>query len=139
MSSGLLPSVAIDAFVFLRSPDGGGEGSAFLLELLRDSHENGLVNLRVTGGAGADFSCAAGGGGGGGNLTGDILPDRPCIALVESRDSLGGSFGADVDFPPSSSSETSSMSDVTDILCAVRSGDFAAGPSPLEALADLGT
>jgi hypothetical protein len=94
VSSGLLPSVFTDAFVFLRSDTGTVADSAFLFELFRDSHENGLVNLRATAGGGAAFS-SFGGGGGGGNLTGDILPDRPCVALfVESRESLGGSFGS---------------------------------------------
>lgn len=92
MSSGLLPSVFIDAFVFRRSATGAGGDSAFLFDEFRDSHENGLVNLRATAGGGADFS-SLGGGGGGGNLTGDILPDKPCTALVESRESLGGNFG----------------------------------------------
>lgn len=96
MTSGLLPNVAIDAFVFRRSPDGGGEGSVFLLELLRESHEKGLVSFLDTGGADIVFSWIAGGGGGGGNLTGDIRPDRPCVALaVESRESRGGNLGAD--------------------------------------------
>lgn len=90
--SGLLPSVVTDAFVFLLSVVGGGEDSGFLLELLRDNHENGLVSFREGAGAGATFSCA-GGGGGGGNLTGDIRPERPCIADVESRESRGGSLG----------------------------------------------
>jgi hypothetical protein len=91
--SGLLPRVLIEAPVFLRSDTGGGETSAFLLELLRDSHANGLVSFRATGGAGMGFSCA-GGGGGGGNLTGGIAPEKPCSEVVESRESRGGSLGA---------------------------------------------
>jgi hypothetical protein len=94
VSSGLLPSVFTEALVFLRSDTGADVASAFLLDEFRDSHENGLVNLRAAAGGGAAFS-SFGGGGGGGNLTGDILPDRPCVALfVESRESLGGSFGS---------------------------------------------
>lgn len=74
---------------------GGGDVSGFLLELCRDNHAKGPVSFLVDGGgAGTDFSGAGGAGGGGGNLTGDILPDRPCSALVESRDSRGGSFGS---------------------------------------------
>jgi hypothetical protein len=93
LSSGLLPSVLIEAFVFRRSVVDGMADSVFLLDVFRDNHEKGLVSLRETAGGGADFSWA-GGGGGGGNLTGDILPDKPCIALVESRESLGGSLGS---------------------------------------------
>jgi hypothetical protein len=92
----------IEVVVFRRSAEVGAEGSAFLFEVLRDSHEKGLVSFRETDGGGADFSWAGGGGGGGGNLTGDILPDKPCIALVESRESLGGSFGSTAEaFAPS--------------------------------------
>lgn len=88
-----------DAFVFRLSVVGGGEDSGFLLELLRDNHEKGLVSFRAGAGAGVGFSCAGGGGGGGGNLTGDILPERPCKADVESRESRGGSLGSGpVDF-----------------------------------------
>jgi hypothetical protein len=92
VSSGLLPSVLTEAFVFRRSLTGAGGDSAFLFEVFLDSHEKGLVSFRPTGGGGAGFSCA-GGGGGGGNFTGDILPDKPCI-VAESRESLGGSFGS---------------------------------------------
>jgi hypothetical protein len=83
----------IEAVVFRRSAEGGAVASAFLFEVFRESHEKGLVSFRETAGGGAAFSWV-GGGGGGGNLTGDILPDKPCIALVESRESLGGSFGS---------------------------------------------
>lgn len=89
----MLPSVVIDALVLRRSVTGGGEDSGFLLELFRDNQAKGLVSFLAGAGAGAGFSCTAGGGGGGGNLTGDILPDRPCKALVESRESRGGSLG----------------------------------------------
>lgn len=92
--SELLPRVLIDAFVFLRSDVDAGGVSAFLLELFLDNHEKGLVSFRATGGAGVAFSWTAGGCGGGGNLTGDILPDRPWVPPVESRESLGGSLGA---------------------------------------------
>jgi hypothetical protein len=106
VSSGLLPSVFIEAFVFRRSVVVAGCASAFLLEEFRDNHENGLVSFRETGGGGAAFSCA-GGGGGGGNLTGDILPERPCNAVVESRESLGGSLGTTpAAFAPSVQSQT---------------------------------
>jgi len=94
VSSGLLPTVAIDAFVFLLSVDDkGGDSGCFLLELFLESQEKGLVSLRVgAGGGGSDvcFSEAGGAGGGGGNLTGDILPDKPCSPPVESR---GGNLG----------------------------------------------
>lgn len=107
--------------------------SGFLLELFRDSHAKGLVSFLDVGGGGAAFSCTAGGWGGGGNLTGDILPDRPWSALlVESRESRGGNFGSVVEFLAlSPSSDTSSMSDVTDIRCAVRRGDLADNASSL--------
>jgi hypothetical protein len=105
VSSGLLLIVFIEEFVFRRSDVVVGSVSTFLLVLFRDSHENGLVSLRATGGAGRDFSWTAGGGGGGGNLTGDIFPDKPCIEAVEaveSRESLGGSFGSVLEaFAPS--------------------------------------
>jgi hypothetical protein len=94
VSSGLLPRVFIEALVFRRSVVVVGWASAFLLDEFRDNHEKGLVSFRPTGGGGTDFSGTGGAGGGGGNLTGDILPDSPCIALVESRESLGGSLGA---------------------------------------------
>lgn len=98
MNSGLLPRVLIDEFVFRRSEVCTGGVSGFLLELFRDSHANGLVSFLEGAGAGAAFSWAAGGGGGGGNLTGDILPERPCRPFVESRDSRGGSFGCPLGF-----------------------------------------
>lgn len=130
MSSGLLLSVLIEALVFRLSATGGGEDSAFLLELFRDSHANGLVSFLEGGGAGAAFSCAGGAGGGGGNLTGDILPERPWVAPAEFRDSLFGSLGSGPEpLEPSSSKATSSMSDVTDIRWAVSRGDFADGAS----------
>jgi hypothetical protein len=79
--SGLLARVATEAFVFLLSLGVGSDGSGFLLEVVLDSHEKGLVSfLDGAGvGVGSDFRCstAGGGGGGGGKLTGDILPDSP--------------------------------------------------------------
>jgi hypothetical protein len=102
VSSGLLLIVFIEEFVFRRSDVVVGSVSTFLLVLFRESHENGLVSLRATGGAGRDFSWIAGGGGGGRNLTGDIFPDKPCMEAVESRESLGGSFGSMLEaFAPS--------------------------------------
>jgi hypothetical protein len=93
-SSGLLLSVAMDALVFLRSVvESGGDSGCFCFELFRESHENGLVSFRVGAGGGAGNELCfsfSGGGGGGGNLTGDILPERPCSPLVESR---GGRVG----------------------------------------------
>jgi len=56
VSSGLLPSVFIEAFVFRRSDVGRGGDSAFLFEVLRDNQENGLVSFLETEGGGADFS-----------------------------------------------------------------------------------
>jgi hypothetical protein len=96
VSSGLLFIVAMEAPVFRRSAVvvAAGGDSGFLLELFRESHANGPVSFLDVGGGGAGFSCAAGGAGGGGNLTGDILPERPCSAVVESRESRGGSFGS---------------------------------------------
>lgn len=72
MSSGLLPKDWIEALVLRRSARGRGGDPGFLLELLRDSHANGLVSFLVTAGGGAGFPWTTGGGGGGGNLTGDI-------------------------------------------------------------------
>lgn len=97
--------VAIEAPVFRRESvvvDAGGD-SGFLLELFRDSQAKGPVSFLDAGaGAGAGFSCAAGGAGGGGNLTGDILPERPCSAVVESWESRGGTFGREAGaFAPS--------------------------------------
>jgi hypothetical protein len=92
----LLFIVAMEAPVFRRSAVvvAAGGDSGFLLELFRESHANGPVSFLDVGGAGAGFSCAAGGAGGGGNLTGDIVPERPCSPVVESRESRGGSFGS---------------------------------------------
>jgi hypothetical protein len=94
VSSGLLFIVAIEAPVFRRSAVdvAAGVDSGFLLELFRESHANGPVSFLDVEGAGAGFSCTAGGAGGGGKLTGDILPERPCSPVVESRESRGGSF-----------------------------------------------
>lgn len=127
----------MEAFVWRRSVVGGDAGSGFLLELFRESHAKGPVSFLdgVGVGAGVAFSCAGGGGGGGGNATGAILPERPCRAPADSRDSRGGNFGRTLGamhLPPSR--ETSSMSEVTDIRCAVRRGDL-----PGSGLAPLGT
>ena len=97
-SSGLLLMVARDALVFLRSVvDRGGDSGCFVFELFRESHENGLVSFRVGAGGGAGNELCfsfSGGGGGGGNLTGDILPERPCSPPVESRAGrVGGRSG----------------------------------------------
>lgn len=198
----LLPKVVIEAFVFLRSETtGGGEDSGFLLEVFRDSHEKGLVSFLATAGVGVGFSKVGGAGGGGGYFTGDTLPDRPWMEVVESRESRGGNRGGGpVVFVPSaqilasgrdfcqtslseenmippasragdlkihsrlrqpvehhgpqsltanctrsmwkelyapSSNATSSMSDVTDILCAVSKGDFA-GDATSRGCSDFG-
>lgn len=81
--------------MFLRSEVAkGGDSGCFCFELFRESHENGLVSFRVGAGGGAgseECFSFSGGGGGGGNLTGDILPERPCIPPVEFR---GGTAGA---------------------------------------------
>jgi len=69
--------VARDALVFLRSDEARGGDSTFLFELFRDNHEKGLVSFLATVGAGVG-KFFSGAGGGGGNLTGDILPERPC-------------------------------------------------------------
>lgn len=87
----------MEALVLRRSDKDVGGDSGFLLELLRDNQVNGLVSFRDTGGGGFSFSGTCGGGGGGGNLTGDIMPERPCRAeaeLVESRESRGGRAGS---------------------------------------------
>lgn len=74
----------------------------------------------------------SGGGGGGGKFTGAMVPDSPRKPVAEC--SRGGNFGGKAGgdeaisvLTGSSPRLTSSMSDVTDILCAVRSGDFAGG------------
>lgn len=89
----------MEALVFLLSAvDSGGDSGCFLLELFRDSQEKGLVSFRVgAAGGGGNEVCfsEAGGGGGGGNLTGDMLPDRPCNPPAAA--SRGGSFGAPED------------------------------------------
>jgi hypothetical protein len=98
VSSGLLLIVAIEAPVFRRSAVvvavAAGNDSGFLLELFRASHANGPVSFLDVEGAGVGFSCMAGGAGGGGKLTGDILPERPCSPVVESRESCGCSLGS---------------------------------------------
>lgn len=136
MSSGLLPRDWIEALVLRRSARGKGGDPGFLLELFRESQENGLVSFLVTAGGGAGFSWRTGGGGGGGNLTGDIWPERPCRLLadaVEPRESRGGNFGSrSGGLVPSSSNDTSSMSDVTDIRCAVSKGDLAGVASSVD-------
>jgi len=56
-----------------------------------------------------------------------VLPERPWSSLVKSRDPDGGSLGWVVEvLALSLSSDTSSMSDVTEMRCAVRSGDLSA-------------
>jgi hypothetical protein len=89
----MVPIVAIEAFVFLRGEDFiGGDSACFLLDAFRESHVNGLVSFRVGaagGGRESRFS-SIGGVGGGGNLTGDMLPEKPCIKLPEFR---GGNVG----------------------------------------------
>jgi hypothetical protein len=93
----MVPIVAIEALVFLRVEDlSGGESDCFLLEAFRDSHVNGLVSFRVgaVGGGSESRCCRTGGVGGGGNLTGDILPVKPCMPLPEFR---GGRVGVSDD------------------------------------------
>lgn len=87
----MVPMVAMDAFVFLRGEDfSGGDSGCFLLDAFRESHVNGLVSFLVgaVGGGRESRLSNIGGVGGGGNLTGDILPVKPCIP--EFR---GGSVG----------------------------------------------
>lgn len=105
----------IEAFVFRRSDVGGDDGSGFLLELFRESHAKGPVSFREGAGVGGAFSCA-GGGGGGGNATGVILPERPCSALVESRDSRGGSLGRTIGAFPASRACQSGIHCCTTVL-----------------------
>jgi hypothetical protein len=140
--------------VLRRSDSDKGGDSGFLLELLRDSQVKGLVSFRDIAGGGFSFSGTCGGGGGGGNLTGAMVPERPCRAeaeLVESRESRGGRVGNRPGvFIPSvqrqlgtgsrrkgmgvpSVNDTSSMSEVTEMRCAVSKGDFARGASSVEA------
>jgi hypothetical protein len=129
--SGLLPIVASEEVVFLRSAvDNGGDSGSFLLDVVRESHEKGLVSfLEVDDGGGNDacfsfsFSGTGGAAGGGENLTGDMLPESPCSPLAESRPRVGSSA--------TPSSRDTSSNDVTDMRCAVRSGDFE-GDSPLD-------
>jgi hypothetical protein len=140
--------------VLRRSDSDKGGDSGFLLELLRESQVKGLVSFRDIAGGGFSFSGTCGGGGGGGNLTGAMVPERPCRAeaeLVESRESRGGRVGSRPGvFIPSvqrqlgtgtrrkgmgvpSVNDTSSMSEVTEMRCAVSKGDFARGVSSVEA------
>jgi hypothetical protein len=80
----LLPIVAIEEAVFRRCPlpgDGkGGEDTVSLgWEVFRESHEKGLVNFRVVGGAGGGLlaTWAGGGGGGGDHGIDGRAPERP--------------------------------------------------------------
>jgi hypothetical protein len=93
--SGLLPTVAIDEFVFRRCPLGdirGGEVTvSFCCEVLRESQEKGLVSFLV-GGAAAKLleDCVEGGGGGGAQGIDGSAPDSPCS---DPLDDLGGRGG----------------------------------------------
>ena len=79
MSSGLLPIVASDPLVFLRSCPGDTAGrggdAAFFSVALRESQEKGLVFFLDGGGVG--IVCLSGAEGGGGKFTGGMVPDRP--------------------------------------------------------------
>jgi hypothetical protein len=87
--------VAIDEAVFLRPPlpgDGrvGDATESFGVDAFRESHENGLVNFLVGGGAGAgrvDDECD---GGGGDHGTDGRIPEKPCSDGFEV---LGGGAG----------------------------------------------
>lgn len=84
--------------VFLRSlvwgEDNGGDLTfSFGVDVLRESHENGLVNFLVIGaGAGRLAELEEGGGGGGGEKgTSGRVPERPCIGVTMLD--FGGSSG----------------------------------------------
>jgi hypothetical protein len=72
--------VAIEEAVFLRSGEiGGGDITvSFCADVFRESHENGLVNFRDGGGAGAGRFDAAGTCGGGAHGTDGRTPESPC-------------------------------------------------------------
>ena len=80
MSSGLLPIVANDALVFLRSCPGdtagrGGDATFFSV-VFRESQEKGLL-IFLDGSGGVGIVCLSGAGGGGGKFTSGMVPDRP--------------------------------------------------------------
>jgi hypothetical protein len=99
--SGLLPIVAIEEAVFLRSillGDGIGGSVGEVMDSFWDadpleSHENGLVSFLEDGGGGAgrDFVFEGGGGGGGDHGTLGRDPERPFNR--ELVDDLGGKIG----------------------------------------------
>ena len=72
--------MAIEEAVFLRSGEtGGGEVTAsFCVDVFRESHENGLVNFRDDGGAGAGRFDATELCGGGAHGTDGRTPESPC-------------------------------------------------------------
>jgi len=86
----LLPIVAIEEAVFLRSLFGEGRGGDCTdsLVVFRDSQEKGLVNFRGGGAAAAECDAAGGACGGGDHGTDGNLPDRPW-----KEDFLGGRVG----------------------------------------------
>lgn len=100
--SGLLLIVAIEEAVFLRSSllgDGNGGGASFE-EVLRESHENGLVSFLVGGaGAGRDVGFDGGACGGGDHGTVGKEPDSPWRAdIADFGGSGGGDFAASKSF-----------------------------------------
>jgi len=101
--SGLLLNVAIDEVVFLLSVenDVGGKGGevteSFAADVLRESHEKGLVSV-LPGGAGVGSFDIAGAGGGGDHGTEGSAPDKPINEDVkdDALDGRGGFFSGSI-------------------------------------------
>jgi len=98
--SGLLLIVAIEDAVFLRSPVFGDGNGGYVVcslgaEVFRESHENGLVNFLVGGGAGGGrLVCEVGAVGGGDQGTDGRTPESPWRAVfVVFAGGLGGGSG----------------------------------------------
>jgi hypothetical protein len=73
---------------------GDGRGDEVIRSLgadvLRESHENGLVSFLVGGAGAGRFADAGGAGGGGENGTAGRAPDSPCSGALSG---LGGNSG----------------------------------------------
>lgn len=93
--SGLLPIVAIEDAVFLRS-FGDGRGGDWTLSFdweFRDSQANGLVNFLVGGGGAGRVAGATCAWGGAAQGTDGRAPDRPCSTGTGFVDRGGGGGG----------------------------------------------
>jgi hypothetical protein len=126
--------VAIDDAVFLRSGEtGGGEATdSFCVDVLRESHENGLVNFREGGGGAGRFVVAGTCGGGAKFATEGRMPESPCN---EGFADLWGNAGLEPTFGGmgfegfSSSSRLTLSSEVVERRWEVKRGELGCAES----------